>query len=210
MNFPYFYFFCIKKIYSRFILKTEQKKYWLRFLISGAALLIIVYLFYHVLRQFEFIDQIYVEALNKFAQFLLFASKKFTELFGFEVTVYGKTIKIVDGYKAHGVYMDRGCMGRNVLLAFAGLIAVFPGKTKHKLWYIPMGLTVITFVNILRISGLAITAYCCPEYSDINHYLVFKIVAWIIIFILWMIWFNRFSPFAKKKNTEKTNINTPK
>ncbi len=207
MNFLYFYFFYINIFDSQVILKTVQKKYWLRFLISGTALLIFVYLFYHVLRQFEFIDQIYVNALNQFAQFLLFASKKFTELFGFEVITYGKTIKIVDEFKAHGVYMDRGCMGRNVLLAFAGLIAVFPGKLRDKLWYIPMGLAVITLINILRISGLAITAYCCPQYSDVNHYLVFKIVAWIVIFILWVIWFNRFSPFAKKKKPKK--INTP-
>lgn len=185
-------------------MKTEQKKYWLRFLIGGILLFFVIYFFYHVLRQNEFIDRIYVTGLNQFSRFLLFASAKFTELFGFEVTTYGKTIKIVDGFKAHGVYMDRGCMGRNVLLAFAGLIAVFPGKFINKLWYIPMGLAIITFVNILRISGLAITAYCCPEYSDINHYLVFKIVAWAVIFILWVIWFNRFSPFAKKKkNKEK-------
>ncbi len=184
--------------YSLFILKKEQKKYWLRFLIGGILLFLVVYLFYHVLRQFSFIDEMYVRALNNFAKFLLFASAKFTELFGFEVTTYGKTIKIVDDFKAHGVYMDRGCMGRNVLLAYAGLIAVSPGRFINKLWYIPMGLAIITFVNILRISGLAITAYCCPEYSDINHYLVFKIAAWAVIFVLWMIWFNRFSPFAKK------------
>ena len=181
-------------------MKAEQTKYWLRFLIGGVVLFIIVYLFYHLLRQFEFIDQIYVKGLNKFAQFLLYASKNFTELFGYEVTTYGKTIRIVDDFKAHGVFMDRGCMGRNVLLAFAGLTAVFPGKIKHKLWYIPMGLIIITFVNVLRISGLAITAYCCPQYSDINHYLVFKVIAWIVIFILWIIWFNRFSPLSKKKN----------
>ncbi len=189
-------------------MKTAQNKYWLRFLINGIILFAVVYIFYHILRRYEFIDDLYVHGLNKFAQFLLFVSKKFTELFGFEVTTYGKTIKIVDDFKAHGVYMDRGCMGRNVLLAFAGLTAVFPGKLKDKLWYIPMGLIVITFINVLRISGLAITAYCCPQYSDINHYLVFKIVAWSVIFILWVIWFNRFSPFKKEKNKPPEKINT--
>jgi len=165
-------------------------------------LFVLIYLFYHFLRENEYIDKIYVNILNKFAGFLLFFAQKFTELFGFEVTVYGKTIKIVDGFKAHGIYMDRGCMGRNVMLAYAALIAVFPGKIIHKLWYIPAGLIIIIFVNVLRISGLAITAYCCPEYSDINHYLVFKIVAWGVIFILWKIWFNRFSPFAGKYKDE--------
>lgn len=183
-------------------MKKEPKKYWLQFLIRGVLLFIIILVFYNILRQNEYVNRIYVNILNKFAQFLLFASAKFTELFGFEVTTYGKTLKIVDEFKAHGIYMDRGCMGRNVLLTFAGLIAVFPGKFINKLWYIPSGLAIITFVNILRISGLAITAYCCPEYSDINHYLVFKIVAWVVIFILWIIWFNRFSPFAEKRKAK--------
>ncbi len=179
----------------------KKKKYWLRFLISGVAAFILIYVFYNVLRKNELIDTLYVDILNKFVEILLIGSKFITELFGFEVVTFGKTIKIIDGFKASGVYLDRGCMGRNVMLGYAALIAVFPGKIINKLWYIPMGLAIITIVNILRISGLAITAYCCPEYSDINHYLVFKIAAWIVIFLLWVIWFNRFSPFSKKKVT---------
>ncbi len=188
-------------------MKNNQKKYVLRFLVGGIALFALLYIFYSFLRQFSFIDNLYVDALNRFTQFLLLASKKFTELFGFEVTTYGKTIRITDEFKAHGVYVDRGCLGRNVMLAYAGLILVFPGKLMHKLWYIPMGLGIIIFVNILRISGLAITAYCCPEYSDVNHYFVFKAAAWLVIFILWVIWFNRFSPFSKK---QKNTVNTLK
>jgi len=92
-------------------------------------------------------------------------------------------------------------MGRNVLIGFAGLISVFPGMFKQKLWFIPMGLAILIFVNVLRISGLAITAYCCPEYSDINHYVVFKIVAWIVIFLLWMWWINKFALKAIKKKS---------
>lgn len=179
--------------------KKSEKKYWLRFLINGVIAFILLYIFYNILRKVDIIDDMYVYFINKFVLILLASSKFLTELFGFEVVTYGKTIKIIDDFKAAGVYLDRGCMGRNVMLGYASLIAVFPGKFKHKLWYIPMGLTIITIVNILRISGLAITAYCCPEYSDINHYLVFKIVAWIVIFFLWVIWFNKFSPFSKKK-----------
>ena len=177
----------------------DKKKYWLRFLILGASAFILIYIFYTVLRKIESIDILYVDTLNKYAQLLLIGSKFFTEIFGFEVVTYGKTIKIIDDFKASGIFLDRGCMGRNIMLGYVALITVFPGKFIHKLWYIPMGLVVITIVNILRISGLAITAYCCPEYSDINHYLVFKIVSWIIIFLMWVIWFNKFSPFVKKK-----------
>ena len=178
---------------------SKKKNYWLRFLISGAIAFILIFVFYSIIRKNDTIDGWYIDTLNHYANLLLIGSKFITELFGFEVVTYGKTIKIIDGFKASGIYLDRGCMGRNIMLGYTALIAVFPGKLYHKLWYIPMGLTVITFVNVLRISGLAITAYCCPQYSDINHYFVFKVVAWIVIFVLWLIWFNKFSPFVKKK-----------
>jgi exosortase/archaeosortase family protein len=184
--------------------KKKKKKYWLRFLISGLIAFLLIYIFYNVMRQNERIDELYVDILHEYAKILLICSEFFTELFGYEVVTWGKTIKILDDFKAGGVYLDRGCMGRNVMLGYATLIAVFPGKIIHKLWYIPMGLVIITIVNILRISGLAITAYCCPEYSDINHYLIFKIAAWAVIFILWVFWFNKFSPFSKKKENNIT------
>lgn len=165
-------------------------------------LLIFLFLsFYYGLKRITAIDTMYVNGLNHFASFLLFASKHFTELFGFEVTTYGKSIRIIDDLKAGSVFLDRGCMGRNVMLGFAGLIAVFPGMWKQKLWFIPLGLAILVFANVLRISGLAITAYCCPEYSDINHYFVFKIVAWAIIFLMWMWWFNKFALKAIKKKS---------
>lgn len=184
----------------------NKKKYWLRFLISAILLFSFIYLFYTVIRQNTVINDWYVDTLNSFATILLIASKYFTELFGFEVVTYGKSIRIIDGFKAASIYLDRGCMGRNVMLGFAALIAVFPGKFIHKLWYIPMGLLIIIFINILRISGLAITAYCCPQYSDINHHFIFKIVAWAVIFVLWVIWFNKFSPFLKKNQKNKETL----
>ncbi len=184
----------------------NKKKYWLRFLISAILLFSFIYIFYTVIRQNIYINNWYVDTLNKFATLLLIGAKYFTELFGFEVVTYGKSIRIIDNFQAASIFLDRGCMGRNVMLGFAALIAVFPGKFIHKLWYIPMGLLIIIFINILRISGLAITAYCCPQYSDINHHFIFKIVAWIAIFILWVIWFNKFSPFLKKNQKDKETL----
>ncbi len=179
------------------ILNGVNTKYWLRFVVNGIIMFALLILFYAGLRQIKYIDDLYVAGLNHFATFLLVSADRFTELFGFEVTTYGKTIRIVDDFKAAGIYLDRGCMGRNVLLGYAALIAIFPGNFKHKLWYIPMGIIILIAFNVLRISGLAVTAYCCPEYSDINHHFIFKLVAWIIIFLLWIIWFNKFSLKSK-------------
>ncbi len=174
------------------ILDEVKIKYWLRFIVNAILLFITFIVFYFILREIEYVDVLYVDGLNLFAKLLLFLSEQFTELFGYEVVTYGKTIRIIDDFRASGIHLDRGCMGRNVLIGYAGLILATPGMFYKKLWYIPMGMTILTFINVLRISGLAITAYCCPQYSDVNHYFIFKTFAWAAIFILWTIWFNKF------------------
>ena len=191
----------------RNIFSTSVKKKWLMFIIRAIILFFLFLIFYKLIRKIPFIDNLYVYILNKFATFLLHSSTFFVHLLGYEVVYYGKTIKIIDNLYTPGVYLDRGCMGRNVMLAYAGLIAVFPGKFIHKLWYIPMGLIIITFINIIRISGLAVIYYRWPEYGDINHYVIFKYTAWLIILILWIIWMNKFSTLSL--NTKpKNDINS--
>jgi len=155
------------------------------------------------LRKIEIINIFYVDVLNYYARILLIFSKLCLELFGHEVVTYGKTIKIIDNFHTSGVFLDRGCMGRNVLLAFSVMILALPGPFKHKLWYLPSGLIILTFVNVLRISGLAYINKCCPDYSDINHYLFFKLAAWTVIFILWYVWIKKFSLKYMKNKLRK-------
>ncbi len=163
----------------------------------------IIFLFYSVLRNITFINDLYVDILNEFARFLLWASELLLNLFGFKTVTYGKTIEILDNFTNKGIYLDRGCMGRNVMLVFSALVFVFPGNWKNKLWYIPMGLIIIIFINVVRIASLTYISYRYPEHLDFNHYVVFRVVAWIAIFIMWGIWFNRLSGMKNKKSKEK-------
>lgn len=160
-------------------------------------------LFYYVFRRIEWVNNWYVDVLNKYAIFLLEVSKYIVNLFGYEAVTYGKTLRIIEHVSTRGIFLDRGCMGRNVMLGFMGLIIVYPGKISHKLWYIPMGLGILILVNVARISALAIIADCCPKYSDINHHFVFKIVAWAVIFALWAVWINKFGTIKLKTNRHR-------
>ena len=182
------------------IIHLIKNNVWLRFLISAIVMFVAIVFFYGVLRDIEYINTLYVDVLNEFAVFLLYCSEFVLELFGFEAITYGKTVEILSDFHNKGIYLDRGCMGRNVMLGYAAVIFVFPGKLIHKLWYIPAGLIIITIINIFRISGLTYIALCCPEYSDINHYFIFKGVAWITILFMWGIWVNKFSNIKTKKN----------
>ena len=101
----------------------------------------------------------------------------------------------IDG--THGLYIADSCAGVPLMALFAGFIIAYPGSIVRKLIYIPLGLGIIHFINIARIVGLAIVTLYAPEMLDFNHHYTFTIIVYACIFLLWILWVNRFS---KSKN----------
>ena len=107
---------------------------------------------------------------------------------------YNRTLGI-DG--THGLYIADSCAGVPLMALFSGFILAYPGQTIRKLIYIPIGLAIIHLINIIRIVGLAIVTLYAPEMLDFNHHYTFTIIVYTCIFLLWILWVNRFS---KPKN----------
>lgn len=94
------------------------------------------------------------------------------------------------------------CNGMELFALYAGFIICFPGPWKHKLWYIPVGILAIHFINVLRAVALALIQLKSPEHLDFNHHYTFTIVVYAFIFLFWVIWANRFSVvFASRKKS---------
>lgn len=112
-------------------------------------------------------------------------------------TIYSSTENIdlqmigIDG--AHPVWIGEPCNGVSVMAFFLIFILAFPGKIKNKLWFIPTGIVIIHFVNILRVCALASIQYFAPDQLDFNHNYTFTIIVYTFVFSLWMLWVNRFS-----------------
>ncbi len=87
------------------------------------------------------------------------------------------------------------CNGLELFALYAGFIICFPGNTKSKLWFIPVGFIIIHFINVLRTTALAYIQFKAPEYLDFNHHYTFTIIVYAIIFLLWITWVNRYSKF---------------
>ena len=160
----------------------------IRFFINGILLFIIWWVFYSFIRNSDFISSFYEVVTAKLTRILLLGSKHFLNFFGLDSYVFGKTVRI---YQYGGVFLDRGCLGRNLMGLFVGFIISYPGIIRKKLWYIPLGLVLITIINILRISGLAYIMVCCPEHMDINHHVIFKYTVYVLIFLMWYIWIQK-------------------
>jgi len=160
----------------------------IKFFINGAVLFSLWWVFYTFLRNSVLVNDIYEVVTARLTRNLLVGSKFFLNLFGLDSYIFGKTIRITG---AGGVYLDRGCLGRNLMGLFTGFIIAYPGIIIKKIWYIPLGLVLITIINIFRIAGLAYIMICCPEHVDINHHVIFKYTVYVLIFLMWYVWIKR-------------------
>jgi len=85
------------------------------------------------------------------------------------------------------------------------LIAAFPGPWKHKLWYIPAGLVVIEFINVVRIVGLVLYQIRFPDGFEFAHDYIFKTLFYFVIFLMWVLWVEKFThPRKKSSKSEQT------
>ena len=103
----------------------------------------------------------------------------------------------IDG--SHGVFIADSCAGLPLLVLFAGFIMAYPGPLTMKLWYIPLGILLVHLINVIRIVALCMLAYHSPELLDFNHHYTFTLIVYAFIFLLWVIWVNKFGKISSSK-----------
>ena len=126
-------------------------------------------------------------------------SKFFLELLGFVVFTGVERVIGVDG--TGGLWIGDNCNAMSLFALFAGFIATYPGKWKSKIYYIPLGIITIEFLNILRVVVLAILDTYSRDWTEFNHSYTFTIIIYAVIFLLWINWEN-------KVGKEKTGADT--
>jgi exosortase/archaeosortase family protein len=158
---------------------------WAKLLVNILILYALWLLFFKFLRNYWLVDYVYEEGIRYLTFIQLKAAQYLLELLGFKAHTLAKIIWI-EGYA--GVLLDRGCLGRNTLGLFIGFVLAFPSGLRRKWGIILIGTVVFIMLNILRITGLALTEYCCPKYLDINHHLIFKYIVYSAILLMWYLW----------------------
>jgi exosortase family protein XrtF len=155
-----------------------------RFLLSAVVFYMAWYLIYELwLHPYDAIDLWIVEKTMKSAQYIL-------NLMGFVTFQYRVRLIGIDG--TGGLWMGDNCDSIELCGIFMGFIIAFPGFWKHKLWYIPMGIVLITMLNVLRVVALAIIQkYFSKDILEFNHSYTFTILVYGFIFLLWYIWIKK-------------------
>ncbi len=125
-------------------------------------------------------------------------TEKFSSLIGFNLSV----IRDYNQYKiiVENKFVARiveGCNAMSVIVLFISFVIAFSGKWKQTIIYVFLGSVLIYFLNVLRIILLSILIFHYPNQENILHGVVFPLIIYGVVFILWVIWVNNFSRYAK-------------
>lgn len=111
------------------------------------------------------------------------------------------SIKVI--YK--GRYICRiieGCNALSVIILFISFIVAFTGRFKDTLLFVLAGSVLIHILNLIRIVLLSVALYYLPEYEHILHGVIFPLVIYGVVFLLWVIWVNKFSLHARNNKKQ--------
>lgn len=129
----------------------------------------------------------------------IYYSKLILELLNYNVFTGVERVIGIDG--TGGLWIGDNCNGIALFALFTWFIVAYPsGKWWQKLVYIVIGISIIQFLNILRIVLLAILDTKSRAWTEFNHTYTFTIVIYGVIFLLWIVWVNKTN---KKKEVKK-------
>jgi len=149
-----------------------------------------VFLIYMLLKSF------FVPYFNYYfyIDFLLNMTQWVVGLFGYTSTISGPYLKGEFGT----LYMAKWCLGFVTMLVFASMIFLTRTNNKTAWIYILSGVVFLHVINILRLSVLFIyVQHHSSTEMIMDHHDIYNIIVYIIIFLTWVLWFEKFVNFGK-------------
>ena len=68
---------------------------------------------------------------------------------------------------------------------------------------VPLGLVIVELTNVVRIVGICLFLRPFPHDFALAHDVIFKIVFYVVIFLMWVIWVEKFlHPIQRKSPSE--------
>ena len=170
-----------------------------RFFVLASILYLSWYLLYQwVVKPYTRIDERLISLIITNSAFIL-------KLLGFSVyqSMEDRNLQLIGIDGSHPIWIGSPCNALTLFMFFMLFVIAFPGRVKRKLWFIPLGIVIIHFTNVLRVISLIIINYYAPQYIEFNHTYTFTVLVYGIIFLLWMWWVN--SSLKEFKTHESKN-----
>jgi len=99
-----------------------------------------------------------------------------------------------------GKYVARvieGCNSISLIILFVAFIVAFSGAIKATFLFSVFGSILIYVINVLRIAFLIVMIHKFPSKIAVLHDLVFPAIIYGLIFLLWVLWVNKFSNYKR-------------
>jgi exosortase family protein XrtF len=93
--------------------------------------------------------------------------------------------------------MIEGCNAISIIILFISFVVSFSGRIKSTVFFILGGSLIIYILNVARIAILCVLIYLFPKQQTLLHGVFFPLFIYGVVFILWVIWVNKFSLYAK-------------
>lgn len=123
-------------------------------------------------------------------------------IFNINITTHNHIIGVINSNDAYSfINVAPECTSLKQWMHWLFLMLIFPGPWKHKAWYIPLGLVIIEFINVIRVVGITLFMIPFPDKFDFFHDYFFKTLFYFFIFIMWVIWVEKF--LHKKEKIKK-------
>ena len=170
----------------------------LRFIITFLTVYIVLSVAYKLYLDFSDGSKFYPDYLT---HTVAKQSQDLLNTFGYETDIQPHadepTMKIIirNKYVARVV---EGCNSVSVIILFISFVVAFSGRFKTTLFFLLAGSTLIYIVNLARIAILSIGLFHYPWRREILHVVIFPAIIYGMVFVLWMIWVNRFSNLNTK------------
>ena len=179
------------------------KKPELNFLFLFIPLILLWFFFYHYLYKIDNYFNLEIDLLTSFSTLLSYQSNSLLSFFKLRTTteIHGDMVitKILDYPYSHGVWIGEPCNGIKVFGLFTIFIVAFKGRLLNKLWFIPLGIIILHFINVIRVAILTYISATKPYILDFNHNITFQLIVYLSMLGLWYWWIIQFSKINEAK-----------
>ncbi|WP_223845602.1 exosortase family protein XrtF [Flavobacterium selenitireducens] len=139
---------------------------------------------------------------DDFTRSVAVQTKWFTDRLGYLTEIKPHVSQPSVMFILEGKYVSRvveGCNALSVIILFSAFVVAFKGSWKKTILFILAGAFVIHILNIMRIGLLSIALLHYPEHEHILHGVIFPAVIYGVVFLLWIVWVNKFSSHGFKE-----------
>lgn len=100
----------------------------------------------------------------------------------------------------NGVKVVWSCSGVKQMFIFLSIMLFASGSWKNKLWFIPLGLVLCYFINIIRTTILTIIIKEHPDIFPLMHHHILKYLYYGLIFLIWVVWEEKFAKITGRNS----------